>query len=391
MTVLSPLIAILLAGQAPVPLTDAVTGGRIAWFKSAHHETHHYYDISPWDPAGRRILYFRFDSAVDKLSATGRYPGGLWIRDSEGGGERLVAGGLQGHYHVGVNQFWGPGGESVYYTQQGRTVRVELASGRQSTVSTPVPANRLNPEFSAISCVRGEEWGLYDVAAGKYRRLVTREQAIALSPRRDLVRGVPSGLQNTRFSPDGRWILIVHVTREEFPRLVEMFAYDLREGKLKHLAANLHHPGWRPDSKAVLFVRRREHDNFQSLYEVDVETGAERLLSGTHHVPAGHPSYHPKKPHLIVTDCYGGPLGYGLAVLNTQTGELKQLVTIPSGARPAKPADDRFPFRNWGLWMPQRPYLNEPRPVWNADGSRLLFTSEESGRMNLYVVDTSGL
>jgi hypothetical protein len=92
-----------------------------------------------------------------------------------------------------------------------------------------------------------------------------------------------------------------------------------------------------------------------------------------------------------VTDCYGGPLGYGLAILNTQTGELKQLVTIPRGVKPATPADARFPFRNWGLWMPQRPYLNEPRPVWNADGTQVLFTSEESGRQNLYVVDTSDL
>jgi Tol biopolymer transport system component len=381
----------LLAAQPIERAADPVTGVPVTRFVSTRHETHHYYDISPWDPAGRRILFFRFDTSAGKLSATGRYPGSLWIRDAETGAERQVAAGLEGHYHVGVNQLWGPNGESVFYTQKGRTVRVELESGRQTTVSTPAPANRLNPDFTAISCVRGEEWGLYDIGADRYRRLVTRDEAIALSPYRALVRGVPSGLQNTRFSPDGRWILIVHVTREEFPRLVEMFAYDLREKKLKHLAANLHHPGWRPDSKAVLFVRRREHDNFQSLYEVDVESGAERLLSGAHHVPAGHPSYHPAKPHLIVTDCYGGPLGYGLAVLNTRTGELKQLVTIPSGARPPAPADDRFPFRNWGLWMPQRPYLNEPRPVWSADGARLLFTSEESGRMNLYVADTSGL
>jgi Tol biopolymer transport system component len=381
----------LLAAQPIERAADPVTGVPVTRFVSTRHETHHYYDISPWDPAGRRILFFRFDASVGKLSATGRYPGSLWIRDADTAAERQVAAGLEGHYHVGVNQLWGPHGESVFYTQKGRTVRVDLESGRQTTVSTPAPANRLNPDFTAISCVRGEEWGLYDIAADRYRRLVTRDEAIALSPHRALVRSVPSGLQNTRFSPDGRWILIVHVTREEFPRLVEMFAYDLREKKLKHLAANLHHPGWRPDSKAVLFVRRREHDNFQSLYEVDVETGAERLLSGAHHVPAGHPSYHPRKPHLIVTDCYGGPLGYGLAVLNTRTGELKQLVTIPSGARPPAPADDRFPFRNWGLWMPQRPYLNEPRPVWSADGARLLFTSEESGRMNLYVADTSGL
>ena len=70
---------------------------------------------------------------------------------------------------------------------------------------------------------------------------------------------------------------------------------------------------------------------------------------------------------------------------------MTQLVTIPLGSRPLQPADERFPFRNWGIWFPPREYLNEPRPVWNDDGSRLLYTSEESGRINLYVVDTSDL
>jgi len=108
-------------------------------------------------------------------------------------------------------------------------------------------------------------------------------------------------------------------------------------------------------------------------------------------VPAGHPSYHPRHPHLVGTDCYGGPMGYGVALINTKTRKMTQLVTIPSGAKPPEQGDERFPFRNWGLWFPPRPYLNEPRPVWNADGSRLLFTSQESGRINLYVADTSDL
>ncbi|MEZ5356571.1 MAG: hypothetical protein R2762_28380 [Bryobacteraceae bacterium] len=379
------------AGAQPVQFADPVTGRRITRFQSAHHETHHYYDIQPWSPDGRSLLFFRFEKDVTKLSATGRYPGALWIMDADGRNPRKISGTLQGHYHVGVNQFWGPGGTSVYYSQAGKSLRLDLASGQTTEIPVPVQANRMSADFTKISCVRGPEWGLYDVATNKYERLVTHEQALAISPARDLVKDVGSGLQNTRFSPKGGQIIIVNAAREEFPRLVEMYLYDYTKSTLKHLAAQLHHPGWRPDGKAVLFLRRRVFDNFQSIYEVDTETGQERVLSGEHHVPGGHPSYHPLHPHWIVTDCYGGPLGYGLALLNTKTGELKQLVTIPSGAKPKPPADDRFPFRNWGLWMPQRPYLNEPRPVWSPDGKRLLFTSEESGRMNLYVVDTSDL
>jgi Tol biopolymer transport system component len=377
---------------AVAAMSDPATGRKVTWFRSDRHETHHYYDISPWNPKGDRILFFRFDAQVDKLTATGRYPGSLWTMDTAGGDERQIAAGLRGNYHTGVNQFWGPEGKSAYFTGTSDrvTTEVDLETAKSRAIETPFPATRLSPDFRRVSCVRASEFGIYDVATRKYEQLVTLERAVALSPSKDLLVGSASALQNTRFSPDGRKIIIVHRTLEDFPKLVEVFVYDFESRQLRHVASNLHHPGWRPDSGAVMFVRRDTHDNFQSLWEVDLRTGRETRLSKDH-VPAGHPSYHPRKRHLVVTDCYGGPMGYGLALVDTRSGEMRQLVTIPSGAKPPTAGDERFPFRNWGLWMPVRPYLNEPRPVWNADGSRLLFTSQESGRINLYVADTSDL
>lgn len=375
-------------------LKDPVTGRAITWYRSAQHENHHYYDISPWDPEEKRLLFFRFDASVTNRTATGRYPGSLWIRNIDGTGERQIASDVIGNYHTGANQFWGPGGTSVYYsagTADARgTFRVDLNTGKQTKITTPVPASKISPDFRTISCVRGSEWGTYDIATDSYQQLVTLERAIALSPNKHLVSEEPSSLQNTRFNPQGGQILIVHRTNEDFPRLVEMFVYDFATRQLKWLADGMHHPNWRPDGKAILYVHPQGPDYFQSLMEVDVKTGRKTRLTRDH-VPAGHPSYHPTKPHLIVTDCYGGPMGNGLAIINTKTGEMKQLVTIPLGAVPQKAADERFPFRNWGLWIPQRQFLNEPRPVWNKDGTKVLFTSEESGRSNLYVVDTSDL
>lgn len=388
------LIPGLFAQPTVTQLQDPVTGRKITWYSSPHHEVHHYYDISPWNERGDKIVFFRFDAGVAKLTATGRFPGSLWVMNVDGTGAKAVATNLMGHYHTGVNQFWGPNGDSIYYTAGGSTGRqtsvVDLRTGKTSQISTPVPASKISADFKTISCVRAGEWGLYDIASERYEPLVTLERALALTPNKELTREVGSALQNTRFNPKGGQILIVHRTLDDFPKLVEMFVYDFGTKQLKHLADNLHHPNWRPDGKAVMFVRRREHDNFQSLYEVDVQTGKQTRLT-REHVPAGHPSYHPRKPHLIVTDCYGGPMGNGLAIINTKTGEMKQLVTIPQGEKSMAGADDRFPFRNWGLWMPQRRFLNEPRPVWNSDGSKILFTSEESGRTNLYVVDTSDL
>ncbi len=383
------LLAVTAAAQQPAieQFGDPVTGRRITRYVSGRHENHHYYDISPWDPEGKRILFFRMDDSVSKLTATGKYPGSLWIRNVDGTGERKISGTVEGNYHTGVNQFWGPNGATVYHS---RSNMVDLATGRETVINTPVAANRTSPDFKTISCVRNSEWGLYDIATNRYEQLVTLERAVALTPRRDLLGHKPSALQNTRFNPKGAQIIIVHRTTEDFPSLVEMFLYDIPSRQLKHLAADLHHPSWRPDGKGVMFVRRLQPDSTQALIEVDTRTGEERRLT-KEHVSAGHPSYHPTKPHWIVTDCYGGDMGNGLALIDTRTGKQTQLVTIPLGSRPEPAADGRFPFRNWGLWIPQRKYLNEPRPVWNADGSRILFTSEESGRMNIYTVDTSDL
>ena len=377
-------------------LRDPVTGREIVRYASPRHETHHYYFVSPWSPDGSRIVLFQFDRSVDRLTATGQYPGSLVVMGADGSGRRELAGALPGHYHTGVNQLWGPDGNFVYFQSRepGRRcmARVQVEGGGDvECLDTPVPCSRLSPDGALLSCGNAEHQGVVDLQSGSYRKLATLAEARRITPNSAVIEDAVSQLQNTRFSPDGKRLMIVHRTRETFPRLVEIFVYGLQDGTFRWLADDLHHPTWRPDGRAVLFVRHDPRTNLQWLVEADVETGASRRAFDAEHVPAGHPSYHPLKPHLVVTDCYGGRMGNGLALLNLRDGSMSQLVTIPLGSRAEQPADERFPFRNWGIWFPPRKYLNEPRPVWNHDGSKLLYTSEESGRMNLYVVDTSDL
>ena len=376
-------------------LRDPVTGREVLRYASPHHETHHYYFVSPWSPGGDQVVFFQFDHSVEKLTATERYPGALVVMNADGTARRELAGPLAGHYHTGGNQLWGPDGHFVYFQSREPgprcMARVRIADGETECLDTPVPCSRLSPDGSMLSCGNAEHQGVLDLKSGAYRQLVTLAEARDMTPSRLEINDEASQLQNTRFSPDGEKLMIVHRTQETFPRLVEVFVYGLQDGSFRWLADNLHHPSWRPDSMAVLFVRHDPRTNLQWLVETDIETGLTRRAFDAEHVPAGHPSYHPLKPHLVVTDCYGGRMGNGLALINLKDGSMTQLVTIPLGSKPEQPADERFPFRNWGIWFPPRQYLNEPRPVWNNDGSRLLYTSEESGRMNLYVVDTSDL
>ncbi|MBK9166381.1 MAG: PD40 domain-containing protein [Bryobacterales bacterium] len=376
------------------PLTDPLTKRRIRHYRSPHHEVHHYYFVSPWSPSGRTLLFFQFHRDVAQLTARGRYPGRLCLMDLDGGSRRVLAEGLMGHYHVGVNQFWGDSDESVYFIDTAqppaRLARIHVPTGEISHPRSPVPCSRLSPSGNVLSCGRAGEWGVYTPAEDRYERLVTLERVLALSPNRTQGLGVASQLQNTRFSPTGDRVMIVHRTVDDPPRLIEIYVYDFRSGQLTYLAQNLHHPGWRPDGKAILFVRWDPRRMMQNLWKVDVETLEERCVFDRH-LSAVHCSYHPGRPNLVLGDCYGGEFGNGLVLVDLESRTARHLVSIPQGAGADPVADERFPFRNFGLWMPPRKYLNEPRPVWNADGTRVLYTSEESGRINLYIADTSDL
>jgi|GEM_PF-3112781 len=385
-----------LAAQSQLEqLTDPDTGRKLIRFASPHHETHHYYFVSPWSPDETRITFFRFNEDVDELTARGRFPGALWVMDADGSNQRKLVDDLPGHYHVGVNQLWGPDGKYIYFLDmrsgKGVMSRAPADGGPVERMDTPVPCTRLSPNGKQFSCGTAREQGVYDIEQQKYIPLVTLERALALTPNRQLTVHNPSQLQNTRFSPTGDRVMIVHRTQEFFPSLVEIFVYDFETEQLQWLSHDLHHPTWRPDGKAILFPRRDPRTNFQSLIEVDAATGVERVAFDAEHVPAGHPSYHPTKPHLVLTDVYGGPLGNGLALIDLEKQTIRTLVNAPLGAEPEQPADDRFPFRNWGIWFPARKYLNEPRPVWSKDGSKVFYTSQESGRLNLYIVDTGDL
>ena len=185
------------------------------------------------------------------------------------------------------------------------------------------------------------------------------------------------------------WLPIVHRTRETIPRLVEILVCGLRDGSFRRLAGDLDHPTWSPDDMSVLFVRHDLGTNLQWLVEADIETGGTHNAFDAEYGKAGNPSYDPPKPRSGMTDCYGGRTENGLALINLNDRAMTLLVTMPLGSKPEQPGDERSPICNWGRWFPPRRYLDEPRPVWNHNASKHFHTREASGRLNLYVVDTS--
>ncbi|MDQ2946551.1 MAG: hypothetical protein M3Y27_11505, partial [Acidobacteriota bacterium] len=138
-----------------VKLTDPITNRSILHYQSPQHEVHHYYFISPWSPDGKTLIFFQFDRSVGKLTARGRFPGALVRMNTDGSGRRVVTSGLKGNYHTGVNQFWGPGNESVYFSDTSsapaRLAEVNLATGKVRHPESPVRCDRLSPKGDLLS------------------------------------------------------------------------------------------------------------------------------------------------------------------------------------------------------------------------------------------------
>ena len=198
---------------SPEQLRDPVTGRKIQRYASSHHETHHYYFVSPWSPDGSQIVFFQFDRSVEKLTATGRYPGVLVVMNSDGTARRKLAGPLTGHYHTGVNQLWGPEGNFVYFQSRDPgprcMARVPAAGGSVECVETPVPCSRLSPDGSLLSCGNAEHQGVLELQSGSYRQLAALAEARNLTPNRLEIEDEASQLQNARFSPDGESVAFI--------------------------------------------------------------------------------------------------------------------------------------------------------------------------------------
>ena len=207
-------------------IKDPVTGRTITWYKSPYHENHHYYCVNPWDPDEKHILFYQFDKSVAEMEPNKWYPGGsLWIMDNDGKNRKKLVDGLPGHYHVSTQQTWGPGGKYVVFFDNsiGRSGlgMVHIETGETEYFETPVRGTRTSPDLKKIACCSANEFGIYEIANKQYTRLVSKERVMALSPNKSLLKNNPSSLQNTRFSPDGSKIIIVHRTNENYPRVVE--------------------------------------------------------------------------------------------------------------------------------------------------------------------------
>ncbi len=323
---------------------------------SARHDKHAYYDVCPWSPDGKRIV---FSSALP-----GERTSQIFVMDADGSNMRVVADDGTFGMHTGAFTQWGADGETVYYTTRtddgAALACVSLRTRDKKILSKP--SRMISPDGKRSLFLEGDingGLGIMNTDGTDAHIIVKWDDAIALSPSQDQIKKKPPRFTNCKWSPNGDRILFGITNEYMRPRTVkELFTVNPDGSDLRWLCPYEHHHIWSRDGSQVLFNGK----GGMMLINAD-GTGLHQVCDFS----VGHPSFSPDG-RFIVTDSYRGKLPACLVLINAATGEYRKLVNVPT----------TLGFTHQGT---------HPHPCWSPDGSQILYDSDQSGTCQIYVLD----
>jgi hypothetical protein len=341
---------------------------------AALESQHTYYDICPWSHDERFIV---FSSAPvdgewtpfghDTLACR---EGRVNVLDTASLEIRELAGDAVYMRHGGAFCLWHPNAHRVYYRRdEEHSAALDIATGETRLLSGRI--RQLSPDGTHFATVaraphgggQGRGIGVLAEDGSGSRELVSREQLYALTPNRDEFRPEDMLLGNTKWRPDGRYILVamwVH-PRPAVRRSLYIVSRDGADVRwLTHFA---HHHSWTPDGQGVLFNDREPVGNGGALEPrmlvIDVDGGNRRILFDA---PIGsHPLLSPDGGRVLDADAQG------IYVVRLGEGAVERLADF------ARPFDTTH-------------HGTHPHPVWNHDGTRVLYNSGETGHSEVYLI-----
>lgn len=354
----------------PRSFRDAETGREI-WqlTEGPDAHLHSYYDVSPWSPDGRELVYSSV--APDSLQiAHGDNLASEEARvvtlDLSTWTERTLASGAFFTTHTGTYATWHPSGERVYFFRTKDTV--EAADRRTGGIVRRLHGGlrQFHPDGSRIAyTTRQDRAGVYSMAEDgtDIRCLATVEELHAITPNRDQFAAEDMHVKNTKWSPDGSALLVANgVWSAPFvnvPSVARSLYLIYPESGEKHWLCHFgHHHSWTPDGRGVLFCGKLETGE-PRIFRAELDTGE---LSAVCDEPLeGHPIANGDGSLIATED------DDGVVVVDAVTRRTRRV------ARYGR----RFDKTHRGT---------HSHCVWSPDGKQLLYNSAESGLSQIYLI-----
>lgn len=330
----------------------------------AWESQHRYYDICPWSHDERFIL---FSSAPTNAAWTpfghdtlACLEGRINLIDTQDMRIAEVAGPAAYLKHGAAGCIWHPTRHRIYYRESEHCyVGLDLDTGCRYEL--PGQIRQLSPDGSAFVTImngphgggQGAAIGLMSDEGADERLLVSRDQLYDVTPNRDEFRPEDMLLGNTKWRPDSQYILIAMWVYPAPHARRSLYIVSRDGSEIRWLAHFDNHHSWTPDGQQILF-------NDRTMFLVAFDGTNRRVAFDA---PIGsHPLMHPDGLSILDAD------RDGIYVVRPAENRIERLVAF------SQPFDCHTH------------HGTHPHPVWNRDGTKILYNSAESGHCEVYHV-----
>lgn len=370
-------------GSEMTKFEDPATG-RTIWrlTNSQMEDKHSYYDISPWSPDQKHIVFSTArvrDLTIKHKDTLATQRGQVYVMDTETFALTKIADNAFYNTHTGAFALWHPQQKKVYFYQGPEQVAMVDVETRRIERTMSGGIRQLSPDGQKFAWTSNDMTS--DMARGVYtmnedgsdvRLIVPLEALYELTPNRHEFDLDQMTVGNTKWHPGGQHMLVAmwvqakpndpEPWRSRYRRSIYIVSRDGAEKRW--LTYFGHHHSWTPDGQQVLYSGYKTYtsDGVRQdprLYLINFDGTDNHIVIDE--PLGGHPIMNPAGTMITTWD------NEGVILVKIDEQRVEYLASLKPG----------FDMSHKGT---------HPHCLWSPDGRQILYNSAQTGYSQLYMI-----